>query len=192
MRVHRIAFAVVAVIALLPFSAFATSFVVFPKAAQLPSPDGRFVVRDGEPSGTSPDFNGISHSLWLVDQVTGHSRKLCDYLGLAAVAWSGNDFILVTQYVGRRTSRALVFSIATDADPVLLDEPTLTRLVPAELRPTLRENNRIFIEASGVEKDTLHLTVWGYGPHDANGFHWSCEYSLRDGVVSCTEQHASH
>lgn len=188
----RIMLAVPMIVAIVIVQTLAAPFVVFPKAGELVSPDGRFVVRNAEREGSASDFVGTFHSLWLIEVATGRSRKLCDYLGVAAVAWSNNDFLVVTQYVDKKTSRALVFSAAGPEDPVMLDRPTLIRLVPAELRATLRENDHVFVEASRVEERTLHLRVWGYGQHDANGFRWRCEYVLREGVVSCTEERSSH
>lgn len=118
---------------------------------------------------------------------------MCDYVGVAAAGWSSNnDWLVVTQYVGKRTSRALVFSAAMLEDPLMIDKATLTRLVPAELRPALRENDHIFIEGSRVEEETLYLAVWGYGQHDQNGFRWRCEYALRAGTVSCADERAPH
>ena len=178
-------------VAVLCAEALASPFVVFPKAGELVSPDGRFVVRNAEREGSASDFVGTFHSLWLIELATGRSRKLCDYLGVAAVAWSRNDFLVVTQYA-RRTSRALIFSAVGPQEPFTLDEPTLIRLVPAELRPALRENDHVFVEASRLEEDTLHLSVWGYGRHDATGFRWRCAYDLREGVISCTEGLSSH
>jgi len=162
-------------------------FAMFPKAGELVAPDGRFVVRNVDPDSASSDFVGTFHSLWLTELPSGRSRKLCDYMGPTAVAWSGNDFLVVTQYVGKRTSRAMVFSAARPDDLVTLDQPVLTGLVPVDLRPALRENDHIFIEASRVEQETLQLTVWGYGHHDPNGFHWRCAYALREGTASCVK-----
>ena len=192
MRPWRIAAGVVVVAAALCGVAAAAPFVVFPQAGQLVSPDGRFAVRNVDREAPASDLVGTFHALWLTELATGRSRKLCDYLGLAAVAWSRNDFLVVTQYLSRRTSRALVFSAAQPDDPVVLDQPTLTRLVPVELRPALRDNNHVFIEASRLEDDTLYLQVWGYGQHDANGFRWHCQYALREGTVSCVEDPGSH
>lgn len=176
--------------------ALASSFVVFPKASELISPDGRFAVRNVDAASSPTDFVGTFHSLWLYELATGRSRKLCDYMGVAAAAWSSNDSIIVTQYVGKRTSRALVFSAVSQQDPVMLDSATLIRLLPVELRPALRENDHIFVEGSGVEQDTLQLSVWGYGPHDPNGFRYRCEYSLPEGSLSCAQirgsQEAAH
>jgi hypothetical protein len=177
------------VLALTP--AFAAPFVLFPRVTELTSPDGRYIVRNVDREGAATDFVGTFHSLWLTESDTGRSRKLCDYLGAAAVAWSRNDFLIVTQY-SKKTSQALVFSATGSADAVMLDKPTLTYLVPVELRPALRGNDHVFVEASRVEDDTLYLTVWGYGPHDANGFRWHCQYALREGAISCTEDRVAH
>jgi hypothetical protein len=192
MRSCRISLGVAGAVLLLCVTASAAPFVVFPKAGQLVSPDGRLVVGSVEHEGAASDFVGTFHSLWLTELATGHSRKLCDYLGVAAVAWSSKGSLVVTEYVGKRTSRAWVFLAADLDDPVMLDKPTLTRLVPVELRSTLRGNNHVFVEASQVEEDTLHLRVWGYGQHDASGFRWRCEYALVEGAISCVEESGSH
>src|SRR6478752_9171147 len=97
--------AVTLLLAVLGRQAFAAPFVLFPKAGRLVSPNGQFEVRDADRPGAATDFVGAFHSLWLVDVSTGRSRKLCDYLGVAAVAWSGNEFLVVTQNVGKKTSR---------------------------------------------------------------------------------------
>jgi hypothetical protein len=157
---------------------------LFPKAGTLSSPDGRFEVRNAERNGSQKEFIGTSHSLWLVEPATGRARKLCDYLGVAAVAWSGKDFLVVTEYVGRKTSRAWVFPMAA-REALRFDEPSLIQMVPVELRTTLRENDHIFIEALRVEGETVHLRVWGYGPHDNKGFRWSCTYEMREPRMSC-------
>jgi len=191
MRPRRIVLGVTVIVGILIVQTLATPFVVFPKAGELVSPDGRFVVRNAEREGSASDFVGTFHSLWLIEVATGRSRKLCDYLGVAAVAWSSNDFLVITQYVAKRTSRALVFSATGAQDPVILDKSSLTSLVPTELHPALRENDHVFLEASRVEKDTLYLRVWGYGQHDAKGFRWQCAYDLRDGSISCTEERSS-
>jgi hypothetical protein len=170
----------------------ASPFVVFPKASELISPDGRYAVRSVDSVGAASDFVGTFRSLWLYELPTGRSRKLCDYLGVASAAWSSNDVLVVTQYVGKRTSRALVFSAAVAQDAVMLDTATLIRLLPPELRPALRDNDHVFVEGSRVEQETLHLTVWGYGRHDPNGFRYRCEYTLREGTISCTAERGAH
>jgi len=191
MRSWRIKLGVAVAAALWCVAAFATPFVVFPAAGQLISPNGRLVVRNVEREGAASDFVGAFHSLWLTELATGRSRKLCDYLGMAAVAWSSKGSLVVTEYVGNGTSRARVFSAADLDDPVMLDKVTLTRLVPVELRPALRGNAHVYVEASGMEDDRLHLKVWGYGQHDANGFRWRCEYALLENAVSCVEESGS-
>jgi hypothetical protein len=163
-------------------------FVLFPKAGELVSPDKRFVVYNVDTNAPASDFIGTFHSLRITDNVNGHSRKLCDYFGVAAVAWSGNEFVMMTEYVSRKTSRTLLFSVSSPENVVMVDKTTLIGLVPVELRPTLRGNDHVFIEASRVEGATLRLRVWGYGQHDANGFRWSCDYALYEGSALCLEQ----
>jgi len=165
--------------------AVASPFVVFPKAEQLASADGRFVVRNVDPEGATGAFVGTFHSLWLTDSATGSSRKLCDYLGVAAVGWSSQDLLIVTQYVGKKNSRVLVYSALGDEGPAMLDEHALIGMVQIEDRETLRGNDHVFIEGSSVEGETLRLRVWGYGFHDPNGFRWNCMYSLANGGISC-------
>jgi hypothetical protein len=148
-------------------------------------------VRSVDSQGSASDIRGTFRTLWLFELATGRARKLCDYLGVASVAWSSNDWIVVTQYVGKRTSRALVFSATAAEDPVMLDKIELTHLAPVELRPSLRENDHVFVEGSRVEHNTLYLAVWGYGRRDANGFRWRCEYSLQKGTASCIEERGS-
>ena len=163
----------------------AAPFVVFPKAGQLPSPDGRFILRNADRKAPLSEYVGTFHSLILEEMGSGRSRELCDYVGVAAVAWAKNDFIIVTQYVSKRTSRALVFVADNSRDPVVIDKASLTVLVPINLRPQLRENDRVFVEGSQVEGKTLTLRVWGYGQHDPNGFRWRCEYNLLENTISC-------
>jgi len=168
-------------------SAFAGQFVVFPKASVLASPDGHFEVRSAEPHRAPSEFTGTFNTLWLIEAATGRSRKLCDYLGVAAVAWSSNDYLVVTEYVGKRTSRALVFSIAHLEEPVMLDQPALIGLVPSDRKATLRENDHVFVEGVRAEPNKLYLRVWGVGQHDPAGFRWQCEYMLQEEKISCTD-----
>jgi len=177
------AFAVVA----LGIAAYAAPVVVFPKAGRLPSPDGRFVVRNSDREAPLTEFAGTFHSLFLEETATGRTRKLCDYVGVAAVAWTQNDSIIVTQYLSKRTSRALIFAADNSREPAVIDQPLLVNLVPVGLRPQLRENDHVFVEASGVEGEILTLRVWGYGKHDAGGFRWRCVYRLVEGGIACEE-----
>jgi len=173
---------------LVPQSVASGPFVLFPKAEHLRSPDGRFVVSTAQRQASASEFAGTFDSLWLTEVASGRMRKLCDYFGVAAVAWSGNDFLLVTQYVGKRASRVLVISIARPDDSVMLDSATLGRLVPLPLQTTLRQNNHVFVEAGSLDSGTLHLTVWGYGPNNPKGFRWRCEYTLSEGALSCADE----
>jgi hypothetical protein len=165
----------------------AASFVVFPKAGQLLSQDGRFVVRNTDRVALPSEYVGTFHSLFLEDVASGRTRKLCDYVGVAAVAWTKSDSLIVTEYLSKRTSRALIFAADNSRDPIVIDQPMLTNLVPVNLRPQLRGNDHVFVEASQVEGETLTLRVWGYGKHDVNGFRWRCEYRLIEGAISCEE-----
>jgi len=184
MRVCRALLWVAAVLAFASV-AHAAPFVVFPKAGRLPSADGRFVVRNADREVPASEYLGTFHSLFLEETASGRSRKLCDYVGVAAVAWAQNDFIIVNEYVSKITSRALVFAADDSRDPVVIDKPLLINLVPVNLRPQLRENNHVFVEASRVEGETLTLRVWGYGKHDAAGFRWRCQYNLLKGGIFC-------
>lgn len=138
------------------------AFVVFPKAGRLVSPDNRYEVRDEEPVGSGSEFIGNFHSLWLIESGTGLSRKLCDYFGTAAVTWSDENHLLITEYVGKKTSRALLF-----------------------MSETLRSNDHVFIEAARLEKSIFYLRVWGYGQQNPKGFKWNCQYVLGDGMLTC-------
>jgi len=185
MRFTRIAFILPTLVAMLAIRSLAAPFVLFPAAGRLLSPDGRFEVRDAERQGAASDFVGTFHALWLIETSTGRSRKVCDYLGVAAVGWSSNDFLVITQYVGKKTSRAVVVEATGAVAPVLLDTSTLVQMVPVEMRPMLRENDHAFVEASRIDSEKFYFQVWGYGQHDRSGFHWDCEYALADGKASC-------
>lgn len=179
------------VVCLLVGEAFgAGPFVTFPNSGTLTSPNHRYSISSVANDGSARDFSGTFQSLLLTDLTTGRSRKLCDYFGVAAVAWSGDDFVLVTQYLGKKAARALLVSVTDPADAIMLDSSTLARLVPPHLQPELRQNDHVFIEASRVEGGAWHLHVWGYGWHDPQGFRWNCAYSLREGEISCGEEKA--
>jgi hypothetical protein len=186
MRIRRALVCAAAIVAF-KIVAHAAPFVVFPKAGQLPSPDGHFVVRNTDREAPLSEYVGTFHSLFLEETANGRTRKLCDYVGVAAVAWAKNDSLIVTEYLSKRTSRALIFAADNSRDPVVIDVPLLTSLVPVNLRPQLQGNDHVFVEASQVEGETLTLRVWGYGKHDANGFRWLCEYHLLGGLISCKE-----
>lgn len=173
-------------------SMFAGSTVIFPKAGELPSPDGRFLVRNAERQASQSEFLGTFHSLWLIDSAGGEARKLCDYVGLAAARWSDNEHLVITEYVGNKSSRALLFSTRSSEDPVMLDKSTVIALLPTESRTSLRDNDHVFVEAIGVRQDVFALTVWGNGQRDRRGFRWRCNYNLRERSMTCTEGRISH
>ena len=185
MRVKRVMAGVCFALFTLSVQSWAGSFVLFPKAGRLVSPDRRFEVRDADRLGAASDFVGSFHSLWIVDQSNGSSRKLCDYIGVAAVEWAGNDFLLVTEYVGKKTSRAFVFPTVTSHDSIVIDVSSLEKAVPPELRETLRGNDHVFVEASSLEKGTFYFRAWGYGQHDKSGFRWNCQYTFIDEKLAC-------
>ena len=168
-------------------SSFAAPTVVFPKAGELRSPDGRFLVRNVDRE-TSIDFIGTFHTLWLLEVTSGQSRKLCDYIGVAAVHWSDNDHIVITEYVAKKSSRALLFSVIPSEDPVILDKAAVIALIPPQSRAILREEDHVFVEAIGVQHSVLALTVWGNGPRDRRGFRWRCNYDLQERSMACTEE----
>jgi hypothetical protein len=191
MRSPSTVLAVLVLLFALTGSASAGPFVLFPKAGELSSPDGSYVVRNAEPAAAATEFVGISHSLWLIDVATHRSRRLCDYLGVAAVAWSGNEYVVMTEYVARRTSRARVFPVAESGQAVVLDKPTLLHVLPSELRDALQQTDHVFVEASRLQDGTLFLHVWGNGPRDRNGFRWACSYELRGGRLRCGDDRKS-
>jgi hypothetical protein len=173
-------------------STLAAPTVVFPNASELRSPDGRFVVRNAEREAPSADFVGTFHSLWLIDTATGQSHKICDYVGVVAVRWSDNEHLLMTEYVARKSSRALLFSLLPSEDSVMLDKAAVIALVPPQSRTILRENDHVFVEAIGIQQGILALTVWGNGQHDRRGFRWQCNYDLRERSLACTEEPIPH
>jgi len=165
--------------------AASVSFVIFPKASRLVSPSGRFVVESREREGSASQYIGMFHSLWLTDVATGRSRKLLDYIGLAAVSWSSDDWIVITEYLSKKTSRAMVIAVARPAASVVLDVPALIQMIVVDWRDSLRANDHIFVEAAQLDGEIFHFRVWGYGQHDPNGFHWDCEYSMPQERVAC-------
>jgi hypothetical protein len=165
----------------------ALPYVLFPKAGQLPSQDGRFVVRNVDPVAAASAYVGTFHSLFLEDTAGGRNRKLCDYVGVAALAWTKNNLLIMTEYMNKHTSRVRIFSADDARNPIVIDEPLLTQVAPVDLRPEIRENDHVFVEASQVDGEMLTIGVWGYGKHDPNGFRWRCQYSLSAGEISCAE-----
>ena len=187
MRCRRFVVQSLAPVLLLTLQVFgaAGTFVVFPKAGRLISPDKRYEVRDEGPTGAGAEFVGNFHSLWLIESASGRSRKLCDYIGAAAVAWSDDDALLITEYVGKKTSRALLLAPVTTQEAVMIDVSILLRAIEPQLRETLRGNDHVFVEASRFEDSTFHFRVWGYGQQSPKGFRWQCSYLPGDGTLAC-------
>ncbi|MGZ4900696.1 MAG: hypothetical protein ACXV8X_13655, partial [Candidatus Angelobacter sp.] len=96
------------------------------------------------------------------------------------------------EYLGKKSSRLLLFSPLTSEEPVMLDKAALISLVHAQSRGILRENDHVFVEGLGVERDTLTLIVWGNGQHDKQGFRWHCDYDLRERSMTCAEGRKAH
>jgi hypothetical protein len=171
--------------ALLLPRASAEQFTVFPDRKEMHSPDGRFVVRSVEHSAAANEFSGVFRTLVLEEVTTGKVRKLYDYVGRVAVAWSGNDFIIVNDYVNKKTSRALVFPVDPARDVLVLDKVQMSSLIPDEQSVHLQQNDHVFVEVSSVEGTALKLRVWGYGRRDASGFRYVCRYDLPGGTAVC-------
>lgn len=187
LRCRRFAVQSLALVLLLILQGFgaAGGFVVFPKAGRLISPDKRYEVRDVGPPGSGSDFVGNFHSLWLTESGTGRARKLCDYLGAAAVAWTDDDALLITEYVGKKTSRALLFAPVTTEQAIMIDASGLLRAIEPQFRETLRGNDHVFVEAARLDKNIFYFRVWGYGQQSPKGFKWNCRYNLGDGTLGC-------
>ena len=106
MRSRRI-LACVVITVVSELAVFGEQFATFPEQKELPSPDGQYVIRSVDWHPAAQQFSGMFHSLFLEERVTGRSRKLCDYVRRVAVAWSGGNRIIVTDYLNPRTSRTL-------------------------------------------------------------------------------------
>jgi len=134
---------VVAILLVAP--AGAQRFSTFPDRSELRSPDGRFLIRSVDHAASPSDFSGLFRSLVVEEPRSGRSWALYNYVGRVAVAWSGNRFIIVTDYVSKRTSRALVFAIDSRVEPFSVEQVTrdkvqFSRLLPTEQkRPPLGE-----------------------------------------------------
>jgi hypothetical protein len=165
--------------------ASAEQFTLFPDRKEMHSPDGRFVVRSVEHAAALNEFSGVFRTLLLEEAATGKVRKLYDYVGRVAVAWSGNDFIIVTDYVNKKTSRAMVFPVDPARDVLVLDKVQVSSLLPDAQSVHLQQNDHVFVEVSSVEGTVLNLRVWGYGRRDTAGFRYNCRYDLPGGTAVC-------
>ena len=109
-----------------------------PGSKRTPSTDGQFVLRSVDHVARPGEFAGVFGTLLVEDVSTGKVRKLYDYVG--HVAWSGSDFIIVTDYVNKKTSRAIVFPVAPDRDGLVIDKTQLIPLLPEQQHLQLEQN----------------------------------------------------
>jgi hypothetical protein len=163
-------------------------FATFPNAAnELPSPNGRFIVRSIGYGAAPGTISGKFHALVLETRETGKSRKLCDYLGKVMVSWAADDVLFVNDYYTARGSRVLVFVTDETIPPLVIDRNLMVKFLDPITSRHLLRNNHVFIAAYKLEGDTLALRLWGYGTQDAKGFILSCDYSLERNTASCRE-----
>ncbi|MGO9305536.1 MAG: hypothetical protein ACLP3R_17870 [Candidatus Korobacteraceae bacterium] len=185
----RIAFACLVLI-LIPSAllGLGEKFATFPSSAnELPSPNGRFLVRSIGYGAAPGNFSGKFHALVLETRETGKLRKLCDYLGKVMVSWAADDVLFVNDYYTARGSRVLVFVTDEAIPPLVIDRNRMVKLLDPITSRHLLSNDHVFIAASKLEGDTLALRLWGYGTQDAKGFVLSCDYSLERDTASCGE-----
>ncbi len=166
----------------------AEEFAVFPDRKELRSPDGRYLIRSVEHSGPTHEFSGVFRTLVLQEVATGVTRGLFNYLGRVGVAWSGSNFVIVTEYVSKKTSRALVFRLDRPDEYQVIDKPNLALQLHDERRAQLERNDHVYVEVSRIDGIVLTLRVWGYGAHDPQGFRFQCAYDLNVGAASCREK----
>ena len=129
----------------------AQQFTIFPDRKELRSPDGRFVIRSIDHVAGPSEFSGVFRTLVVENAATGSSRGLYNYVGRVAVAWSGNDFVIATDYVSKRTARALVFPMDPPNESIIIDKPYLAQQIPGDLRAHLDANEHVYVEASRIE-----------------------------------------
>ena len=168
--------------------ACAEKFVTFPESKELPSPDGKFVVRNFDRGAqASSEIVGAFHALVLEERATGKTRRLLNYVRRVAVAWAPGNLLIVTDYVSKRSARAIIFAADNSFDPIVIDKVALERAVPEALRFHLMENDHVYIEASRLDGKNLIFRVWGYGPREPGGFRFLCGFNLDQSTVSCRE-----
>jgi len=166
----------------------AEQFAVFPDRQELWSPDAKFVIRSVEHQAARGEFSGLFRSLVMEEAATGSTRNLYNYVGRVGVAWSGNNFVIVTDYASKRTARALIFRLDRPNEYLAIDKPHLLTQLHDERRAQLEHNDHVYLEVSRIDGSALVLRVWGYGAHDPNGFRFQCAYDLNEGNVSCREK----
>ncbi len=167
--------------------ALAEQFAVFPDRKELRSPDGKFVIRSVDYVPQAHEFSGLFRALILENLADGSTRELYHYVNRVGVAWSGNNFIIITDYVSKKTARALLFRIDQPGEYVVFDKPSLAARIPHERRIQLERNDHAFLEVSRLDGSVLTVRVWGYGAHDPQGFRFQCEYELDQGTTTCRD-----
>ena len=165
----------------------AEQFAVFPERAELRSPNGQFVIRTVEHAAVRGEFSGVFRSLVIEELATGSVHEIYKYVGRVGVAWSGDNFVIVTDYVSKKTARALVFRLDRPDEYVVIDKAHLLTQVHDERRAQLERNDHVYLEVARIEGNTLMLRVWGYGTQDPQGFRFQCAYDLNEGTASCRE-----
>jgi hypothetical protein len=166
-------------------------FAVFPERKELRSPNGKFVIRSVDHVSQAHELSGLFRALILQNTADGSTRELYHYVSRVGVAWSGNNFIIVTDYVNKKTARALVFRIDRPDEYLVLDKTNLAARIPDERRIQLERNDHAFLEVSRMEGSMLTLRVWGYGAHDPQGFRFQCAYELDQGTTTCRDMVAA-
>jgi hypothetical protein len=166
----------------------AEQFAVFPDRQELRSPDAKFVIRSVEHKAARGEFSGVFRSLVMEEADTGSVRTLYNYVGRVSVAWSGNNFVIVTDYASKRTARALIFRLDRPDEYLVIDKPHLLPQLHDERRVQLERNDHVYLEVSRIDGTALVLRVWGYGAHDPAGFRFQCAYDLNEGTASCREK----
>jgi hypothetical protein len=108
------------------------------------------------------EFPGVFRTLIVEEVSTGRVRKLYDYVGHVALAWSGNDFILVTDYVNKKTSRAIVFPVAPERDGLVVHKTQLIPLLPEEQQVHLEQNDHVFgsVECGRKSAEIAGMGLW--------------------------------
>ena len=108
-----------------------------------------------------------------------------------STGWRDAARPLVTDYVNKKTARALVFRIDRPDEYLVLDKTNLAARIPDERRIQLERNDHAFLEVSRIEGSMLTLRVWGYGAPDPRGFRFQCAYELDQGTTTCRDMVAA-
>jgi hypothetical protein len=165
---------------------WAQQFAVFPDRKELRSPGGRFVIRSVEHCRKALR---AQRRVPIVDPGGYDNGDLARPLSLP---WPcgrrpGANFIIVTDYASKRTSRALIFRIDQPNEYTIIDKPHLTAQLPAQFRPHFDGNDHVYLE--GVEDRRRYSDTPGVGVPNSRqaGFRSPCGYHLNERRASCGE-----